>query len=138
MPPERLDHVNIRTANVEKMVDWYGRVLDMHPGPRPDFPFPGAWLYVGNHAVVHLVGVEHQPQTREPRLEHFALTASGLKEFVERLDSLGVSYTLDPVPGLPIVQVNLADCDGNHIHIDFDAIEAEGLGTGPGRYAAGR
>ncbi|PRX35324.1 Glyoxalase/Bleomycin resistance protein/Dioxygenase superfamily protein [Meinhardsimonia xiamenensis] len=127
MPLERLDHVNIRTANLETMVEWYGRVLDMHPGPRPDFPFPGAWLYVGNQAVVHLVGVREQPQTREPRLEHFAITATGLREFVERLETEGVPYTLDRVPGMPIVQVNLADCDGNHIHVDFDALELEAL-----------
>ena len=31
-----LDHVNVRTANLERMVEWYGRVLDMPTGPRPD------------------------------------------------------------------------------------------------------
>ena len=36
---KRLDHVNVRTANLDGMVEWYGRMLGMHPGPRPDFPF---------------------------------------------------------------------------------------------------
>ena len=42
---KRLDHVNLRTANLDVMVAWYGRILGMHPGPRPGFSFPGAWLY---------------------------------------------------------------------------------------------
>jgi surfactin synthase thioesterase subunit len=27
------------------------------------------------------------------------------------------------VPDLPIIQINVHDCDGNHIHIDFHAEE---------------
>ena len=46
---KRLDHVNLRTADLDRMVAWYGRVLDMHPGPRPDFAFPGAWPYADGH-----------------------------------------------------------------------------------------
>ncbi len=34
-----------------------------------------------------------------------------------------MAYTIDPVPGFPVVQVNLRDPDGNHIHIDFDQAE---------------
>ena len=28
---KRLEHVNLRTADLAGMVAWYGRVLDMHP-----------------------------------------------------------------------------------------------------------
>ena len=51
------DHVNVRTANLAAMVDWYDRVLGMKPGKRPNFDFPGAWLYLGDQALVHLVRV---------------------------------------------------------------------------------
>ena len=47
------DHVNVRTANLGAMVEWYGRVLGMMPGKRPGFPFPGAWLYLGEDAIIH-------------------------------------------------------------------------------------
>lgn len=136
MPLERLDHVNLRTAHLEEMIAWYGRVLDLHPGPRPDFPFGGAWLYIGDRPAIHLVEVAEPPAAVAPRIEHFAIAATGLRELLARLEAEGVEHSLDPVPGLPVVQVNLHDCDGNHIHIDFPAIEAEGLTTGPGRYAA--
>jgi catechol 2,3-dioxygenase-like lactoylglutathione lyase family enzyme len=127
MPIARLDHVNIRTANLEAMIDWYDRILGMPTGPRPDFPFPGAWIYAGDIAAVHLVGVASPPDPAGLQLEHFALTATGMADFLAHLAAHGVAHTLDPVPGFPIVQVNLHDCDGNHIHIDFAEHEAEGL-----------
>ena len=54
---KRLDHVNVRTANLDAMIEWYGDMLGMKTGPRPDFSFPGAWLYAGDDPVIHLVGL---------------------------------------------------------------------------------
>ena len=55
MQISKLDHVNVRTANLAEMVDWYDRVLGLKSGKRPDFPFPGAWIYIGEQAFLHLV-----------------------------------------------------------------------------------
>ena len=124
----RLDHVNVRTANLDTMIAWYGEMLGMRPGPRPDFDFPGAWLYAGEAAVVHLVGVSDPPAPGENlTLEHFALSATGLTDLLARVEASGARHFLRKVPSFPIVQVNLWDPDGNHIHIDFDVAEAEGL-----------
>lgn len=114
-----LDHVNIRTARLDAMVAWYGRVLGLAAGWRPPFDFPGAWLYVGAHPAVHLVGVAAPPAGLEPRIEHFAFAATGRAAFLARLEAEGVPVRLGGVPGTGIVQVNLHDPDGNHIHIDF-------------------
>lgn len=127
MPLTRLDHVNVRTANLAAMTAWYEDVLGMISGPRPDFAFPGAWLYVGDTAAVHLVGVQEPTAADATQIEHFAFSATGMRDLMERLDAKRVPYTLDPVPGFPVVQINLHDFDGNHIHIDFAAEEAEGL-----------
>jgi catechol 2,3-dioxygenase-like lactoylglutathione lyase family enzyme len=125
---KRLDHVNLRTANLEAMVAWYGHILGMRPGPRPGFTFPGAWLYAEGHPVIHLVGVEIAPgaDPADLRLEHFAISASGLKGFLAALDAEGVRHRLNHIKDFGIVQVNVWDPDGNHIHIDFDAAEAAG------------
>ena len=56
-------------------------------------------------------------------LEHFALRATGMPEFVAHLDDRQIPYRIAEVPGLPVVQVNIHDPDGNHIHVDFDASE---------------
>jgi catechol 2,3-dioxygenase-like lactoylglutathione lyase family enzyme len=128
MPIGRLDHVNLRTHRLEEMVAWYERVLDMPSGPRPDFPFPGAWLYADGLPTVHLNGCDHVgPQSGDLALEHFAFKASDLKSFVARLKRLGERFEVAFVPGAPVLQINVWDPDGNHIHIDFAAAEAEGV-----------
>lgn len=127
---KQLDHVNVRTADLNGMIKWYGEMLGMHPGDRPDFPFPGAWLYVGDHPVIHLVGVDAVPGSdpADLKLEHFALSATGIAGLLESAKAADARYDVRKVPGFPIVQVNLWDPDGNHIHIDFDAAEAEAAG----------
>ncbi|MGI9436626.1 MAG: VOC family protein [Geminicoccaceae bacterium] len=122
-----LDHVNVRTRNLDGMSEWYQRVLGLKSGPRPDFSFPGAWLYVDDKPIVHLVGVDHALPAHQDdlRLEHFAISANGLTTFLARLKQQNVDYKMGKVPDFPIVQVNIWDPDGNHIHIDFHADEAE-------------
>jgi catechol 2,3-dioxygenase-like lactoylglutathione lyase family enzyme len=101
------------------MTAWYQRVLGMPSGKRPPFPFPGAWLYTGDSPTVHLVGVEAEPANTDPKIEHFAFSASGLNSFVARLKELGERHEIRVVPGFGITQVNVWDPDGNHIHVDF-------------------
>lgn len=128
MPIGRLDHVNLRTHRLQEMIDWYQRVLDMPAGQRPNFPFPGAWIYADGHPFVHLNGCEHVgAQSTDLTLEHFAFKATDLKGFVQRLKRLGERFEVAFVPGAPILQINVWDPDGNHIHIDFAAAEAEGV-----------
>ena len=124
----KLSHVNIHTANVERLVEWYDRILGMPAGDRPAFPFPGAWLYCGSDAVVHLVGVDRLPPSKDMlQLEHFAFDAVGLKEFLARLDREKVPYDGRKVQGAEGVQINLYDPDGNHIHVDFYGEETRGV-----------
>ncbi|MGZ2256378.1 VOC family protein [Roseobacter sp. A03A-229] len=123
MEIQRLDHVNVRTSKLDEMIQWYEKYLGLKSGPRPDFGFGGAWLYSGDHAMVHLVEVEQDCASVEPKIEHFALKATGYSAFIKRLEDNGIVADVVRVPGLPIVQVNVEDCDGNHIHVDFPADE---------------
>lgn len=122
----KLDHVNVRTTQLDVMVNWYCDVLGMTNGPRPDFPFSGAWIYAGDNAVVHLIGVEDDAgagSESELKLEHFALSAKGLSAFVQRLEARGEKYRRGGIAQLNLVQINVSDPDGNHIHVDFAADE---------------
>jgi len=126
MQIEQLDHVNVRTTQLDVMIDWYTKVLGMHSGDRPNFAFPGAWMYAGGSPVVHLVGIAGDPAVgaeAQLKLEHFALSASGCAEFVASLDANGVKYRRGDLPDFNIIQINVWDPDGNHIHIDFPADE---------------
>ena len=119
MPLERLDHVNIRTANLEAMTAFYRQVVGLELGERPPFSFSGAWLYLGDQAVLHLVETRAQPAGTEPRIEHFAFRATGLEEFVARLDASSVEYRRTTVPATEVEQVHFMDPDGNHIEVGF-------------------
>ena len=108
------------------MVRWYTDVLGMRSGERPDFPFPGAWMYLGNQAPVHLIGVGDDTgagSETKLKLEHFAFSGSGREEFISRLEERSTPFPSSEIPSINLVQINLWDPDGNHIHVDFPTDE---------------
>lgn len=121
MQISKLDHVNIRTNQLSAMIDWYSEILGLREGKRPNFSFDGAWLYAGDQAVVHLVGIDNVATGSEVelKLEHFAFFARGLKEFEEKLKRLDIPFRRADLSDVNRVQVNVWDVDGNHIHVDF-------------------
>ena len=122
MPLQRLDHVNIRTANLEAMTAFYRQVVGLELGERPPFSFSGAWLYLNDQAVLHLVETQAQPAGTEPRIEHFAFRATGLAQYMTRLDAASVEYRRSTVPATGLQQLHFQDPDGNHIEVGFQDI----------------
>jgi len=118
-----LDHVNVRTANLSAMVDFYEGAVGLTSGPRPNFPFPGAWLYAGEQAVLHLIEVAEPPSAPTEmdalRLEHVAFRGTDKAAFVAQLASKDVAFDETPLPSGEAVQIHFYDPDGNHIHVDF-------------------
>jgi catechol 2,3-dioxygenase-like lactoylglutathione lyase family enzyme len=130
-----LDHINIRTANLEAMLGFYARVMDLKPGPCPPFGgSSGAWLYASENmadsleavkqtyraAWVHFIEVSPtEPDHGNLQIEHFAFTATGMGAFLTRLEDEDCAYQLADMPEVGMVQVNFRDPDGNHIHVDF-------------------
>ncbi len=55
MTVSALEHVTIRCAQLRRTRDFYVDLMGLSEGPRPDFPFRGHWLYLGEVPVVHLV-----------------------------------------------------------------------------------
>ena len=126
MTISKLDHVNVKTTQLDEMISWYSSVLGMTSGKRPDFSFPGAWMYAGDHAMVHLVGISGEAGTGSEvplKLEHFAFSANGCAEFEDRLKLQGVKYRKSELTEYQLIQINVWDPDGNHIHLDFPANE---------------
>lgn len=126
MAIRRLDHVNVVTANLAEMVEWYEAVLGLRTGYRPDFPFGGAWLYAGDAAVVHLVEDSERRRAGSEvdlKLEHFAFSATDLSAFEQKLEAYRTPFKKTEVRDAGIVQFHVSDPDGNHIHVDFDLNE---------------
>jgi catechol 2,3-dioxygenase-like lactoylglutathione lyase family enzyme len=120
-----LDHVNIRTANVAALLRFYEDVVGLRAGERPPLGFPGAWLYAGDRAVIHLVAVAEQPEPQGAlRLEHFAFAGTGLPALLARLNEHAIPFVRSRQPGTGNVVINIKDPDGNRLHIDFAASES--------------
>ncbi len=60
-------------------------------------------------------------------MEHFALRAEGLAEFLAHLRACNVAYSVSIVPGTENRQVNIFDPDGNHIEVQFAGSEQADL-----------
>ena len=114
-----LDHVNLRTGNLDRLIGFYRDVIGLAEGPRPGFRFNGAWLYCGEQAVVHLVEVAETPKAESPSLEHFAFVGADRAAFVGRLQAAEWPFESVFVTGTKIEQIRLQDPDGNRLHVDF-------------------
>lgn len=127
MPLLAFDHVNLRTVHLDEMAAWYEKVLGLRSGPRPEFAVPGAWLYLGDKCVLHLIEADPPPMAHSDgeslRMEHIAFRAEGMDKFIAQLEENGVGYKLFPFEALDIVLVFIRDPDGNRIHVDFPASE---------------
>jgi catechol 2,3-dioxygenase-like lactoylglutathione lyase family enzyme len=131
MQLDRIDHYTLRCteAQLEPLRVFYGDVLGLQVGPRPDFDFPGTWLYLGGHPVVHLAALAHRTETQAgvaasaSGLDHVAFRASGLAATRRRLTERGMSWEERPVPGFPLHQVFLTDPLGLRIELTFDSAD---------------
>ena len=82
-----LDHVNINTSNMKDTLSFYTDLLDFTDGFRPPFDFPGAWLYAGGNAVIHLVFSDSEPNVISNPVDHIAFEATGFEETKQRLEN---------------------------------------------------
>lgn len=124
MPIKKLDHVNLRTTQLDTMIDWYTTILGLHNGYRGASTDNGAWLYAGDDAIVHLVEMNDPAAIGSEaslKLEHFAFTATDIAGLEARLQAAGVDYKRSDQPANNLSRINVWDPDGNHIHIDFAA-----------------
>jgi catechol 2,3-dioxygenase-like lactoylglutathione lyase family enzyme len=124
-----LDHVNMRTTDLERMVRFYEDVLGMKSGAHPRFRMGGAWLYLGDSPVVHIVVSEAARPPDQPQLEHFAFRAKGLAATIAQLEAHGVEFRLAGLESFNITQIFLRDPDGNAVELQFAGEAAPASGA---------
>lgn len=115
-----LDHINIRTADLAATKAFFIDVLGFTDGWRPDVPAPGAWLYHGDQALVHLVEVD-EPATpsRGTSLDHFAFSIDDYDETLARLEAHGVHYRAAGLNGGTIRQLVVRDPNGVSVELNW-------------------
>jgi catechol 2,3-dioxygenase-like lactoylglutathione lyase family enzyme len=114
-----MNHFTVLTDDVETTVRFYRDVVGLAQGPRPPLGFPGAWLYTGNHAVLHVVGGRQRSELRAGVIDHMAFSASGLRDAIATLDANGVAYQYRQQVGSGVWQVFFHDPSGAKVELDF-------------------
>jgi catechol 2,3-dioxygenase-like lactoylglutathione lyase family enzyme len=142
-----LNHFSIRSLEIEKTSEFFSKVLGLTVGPRPQFPFPGVWLYNGDesdwaNAVLHLIAIDkNDPDGLKKYLgdrdssslhgsgavDHIAFFAKGLEEKIALLKSLNIPYRERTVPVLKLHQIFLDDPNGVVIELNYPAAEKAAL-----------
>lgn len=119
-----LDHFNIRTRHLDDTVRFYRDVLGLEPGPRPNFTFPGAWLYSNGRAVVHLVDISPTDESQKPDsgvVHHVAFASRGFAAMKAHLESVGVAFKSMQVPGGDLWQIFVRDPNGVTLELNYTA-----------------
>ncbi len=116
-----LDHVNILTEDLAATVAFYSEVIGLAEGPRPPFPFPGAWLYCGGRPVVHLMVREGTGggHSGTGAIDHVAFEAEDFEAFRERLRARGLTHETRLVPDGSMRQIFLHDPNGVKVELNF-------------------
>lgn len=126
-----LDHVTVRTSKLEESRDFYVDVVGLSVGSRPSFKFPGYWLYVNEHPVLHLFDEDDEGNlakymgSRETSgvgaVDHVALRCNGIDEFRARFAAQSVEVLERTVPELGQHQIFLKDPNGVTVELIFAA-----------------
>jgi catechol 2,3-dioxygenase-like lactoylglutathione lyase family enzyme len=115
-----IDHYTIRTDDLAATRRFYCDLLGLHEGWRPNFDFPGAWLYVGDQPVVHVIEVEDCPREGTGGVDHLAFKADGdLKALAGKLKAAGFDVATRDVPGTPVRQLFCNDPSGVKVELNF-------------------
>jgi len=114
-----VNHVSFPVRDLEQSVRFYRDVLGLEAIPRPDLPFPGAWLG-GNAVQVHLIvppegaPVGSPPPSLNPLGGHVAFAIDDYDAMVAALHAAGIE-TLEA--GSAIGQLWIRDPDGHLIEL---------------------
>lgn len=136
MPLHGVHHVNIgcRQKDLPAIEKFYGAVLGLTVGHRPEFPNKGLWLYQGSHPLIHVVVrfADDWPGSDEKKSswDHVAFNVTGVEEFRRRLIDHGARFDEQNVPDAGF-QMFLRDPVGNKIELNFPNSEApQSVATG--------
>lgn len=114
-----MNHFNVLTDDVPKTVAFYRDLLGLREGDRPDFNFPGAWLYSGDDAIVHITGGRAGKELKPGVIDHIAFSAKDLRGTLARFSKSGIDAVTQQQVGTGIWQVFVNDPNGARVELDF-------------------
>ena len=123
-----LQHVNVKTDDLAATVKFWEDAIGLESGDRPNFAFPGAWLYSGPEAVMHLIDISGSDETAHKEtgsIDHVAFAAEGFDAFKQKLGGLGYDYEERIVPGGRLWQLFVRDPNGVLCELNFEAAKEQ-------------
>src|SRR6202051_1341426 len=128
-----LDHFNIRTRKLADTVRFYEDILGLEKGARPNFAFPGAWMYSEGKPGVLLVNIPKPDEPQKPDsgvVHHVAFASQGFAGMKKRLESKGMPFDARQVPGGDLWQIFVNDPNGVTIELNYEVAKEQG-GSAP-------
>lgn len=128
MSVQGMNHFTVLSDNLEETKKFYCDLLGFEVGPRPNFRFPGYWLYVGDQPILHVIHRDQLNEVRAGVIDHMAFTATDLPGTAAKLEKAGIKYELRRLPLESVRgglwQLFFDDPHGGKVEFDFDKDEA--------------
>jgi catechol 2,3-dioxygenase-like lactoylglutathione lyase family enzyme len=134
MGVSRLEHINIRCTRLQATRDFYVGLMGLTEGPRPNFPFRGHWLYLGDVPVIHLAEAADHPGSWSGTLaredvdgtstgpfDHVAFRGEDFEAMRAKLAAAGLRFRERIVPGGALKQLFVPDPEGVMVELNFEA-----------------
>ncbi len=134
-----LAHLAIRTADLEKTLWFYTKVMGFVEVPRPaGLTFPGAWLAIPGQessAILHFYAgsAAAGPDGTIPKdndlgvADHLALSACGFIKFRDQFIQHGIAWRAQHLKGSDNWQMFVHDPNGLKIELAFNQQNEQGL-----------
>ena len=122
MAVDVLQHINLRSADVERSKDFYVGVIGLRVGARPPIASVGYWLYLGDQPVVHLVQrtADAPAGYGSGAIDHVAFHGIDFAAMRSRLSELGIPFREELIPRDGTRQLFVNDPDGVKIELNFE------------------
>jgi catechol 2,3-dioxygenase-like lactoylglutathione lyase family enzyme len=113
--PKGFSHTALRITDVERAKQFYEKVLNLKPIPRPNFRFGGAWYGIGENQI-HLISADKRENAINPLGPHVALEVEDFEETKRTLTALGIEF-LEAPSNMAGRQLWILDPDGNTVEL---------------------
>jgi lactoylglutathione lyase len=136
-----IHHVLVRTTHLKNMSQFLTQTVGLKEGFRPPFNFPGAWLYVDDKPLIHLVEINSYEKDQSNYLgkqssvaeigmgavDHIAFSGGNYPQLIERLKQQHIEYFERTVPLMGEHQVFAEGPDGLRLEMLFKADEISAI-----------
>jgi len=128
-----INHILIRTTDLDVMICFFEQVLELKNGKRPPFAFTGAWLWSDDKPLVHLSeanpvnqgqldylgGKKTNSDSGTGIIDHVAFSGQDYNKLIERLQQYQKSFFERTVPLTGEHQVFIEGPEGLRVEVQF-------------------